>query len=139
MKKHLLFGILLGLVLMGAAGFFVLYQGSKYFVGRADVSRASFSVDNSYIFVSPLQATANGQEKIRITVFILNNQGLGVLGKKVAISQVNGVIVDSVQGLTDQSGKAVFDASSTVPGEFYLEVVIDEGARLPQKAHVSYH
>ncbi len=138
MRKQLLFGIILGLVLACAATFFGLYQGTKYLIGRADISNASYSVDNSYIFISPLQATANGQEKIRVTVFILNNQGLGVLGKKVAVKPVQGLSIETVQSLTDQSGKAVFDASSTISGEFYLEVLVDDKS-LPQKAHLSYH
>ena len=81
MKRLILFFIILLIVIVGFIGAFGLYE-VRFFTSRANVSQASFSIDNSYIFSTPSQARANGQEKIRLTVFILNNQGLGVLGKK---------------------------------------------------------
>jgi len=125
------------LVLISFSFFFGLYE-VRFFKSRASVSQASFSVDNSYLFVSPLRAKANGQEKIRITVFVLNSQGLGVLGKEVFLSRDPSLSIDIVQGQTDNFGKAVFDVSSTKAGEYYLEVSVD-GQRLPQKAHLSFY
>mgnify|MGYP001152381121 CR=1 FL=1 len=137
MKKHLIFLIFFLLVLISFSFFFGLYE-VRFFKSRASVSQASFSVDNSYLFVSPLRAKANGQEKIRITVFVLNSQGLGVLGKEVFLSRDPSLSIDIVQGQTDNFGKAVFDVSSTKAGEYYLEVSVD-GQRLPQKAHLSFY
>ena len=137
MKKHLIFLILFLLILVFFSFFFGLYE-VRFLKSRASVSQASFSVDNSYLFVSPLRAKANGQEKIRITVFVLNNQGLGVLGKEVFLSRDPSLSVDIIQGQTDSFGKAVFDITSTKPGEYYLEVSID-GQKLPQKAHLSFY
>jgi hypothetical protein len=137
MKKHLIFLILFLLILISFSFFFGLYE-VRFFKSRASVSQASFSVDNSYLFVSPLRAKANGQEKIRITVFVLNNQGLGVLGKEVFLSRDPSLSVDIIQGQTDSFGKAVFDVTSTKPGEYYLEVSVD-GQKLPQKAHLSFY
>jgi hypothetical protein len=137
MKKNLIFLILFLLILVSFSFFFGLYE-VRFFKSRASVSQASFSVDNSYLFVSPLRAKANGQEKIRITVFVLNNQGLGVLGKEVFLSRDPSLSVDIIQGQTDSFGKAVFDVTSTKPGEYYLEVFVD-GQKLPQKAHLSFY
>ena len=137
MKKHLIFLILFLLILVSFSFFFGLYE-VRFLKSRASVSQASFSVDNSYLFVSPLRAKANGQEKIRITVFVLNNQGLGVLGKEVFLSRDPSLSVDIIQGQTDSFGKAVFDVVSTKPGEYYLEVSVD-GKKLPQKAHLSFY
>jgi hypothetical protein len=137
MKKKLIFLILFLLILVSFSFFFGLYE-VRFFKSRASVSQASFSVDNSYLFVSPLRAKANGQEKIRITVFVLNNQGLGVLGKEVFLSPNTDLSVDIIQGQTDNFGKAVFDVTSTKPGEYYLEVSVD-GQKLPQKAHLSFY
>jgi len=137
MKKHLIFLILFLLILVSFSFFFGLYE-VRFFKSRASVSQASFSVDNSYLFVSPLRAKANGQEKIRITVFVLNNQGLGVLGKELFLSPNPDLSVDIIQGQTDNFGKAVFDVTSTKPGEYYLEVSVD-GQKLPQKAHLSFY
>jgi hypothetical protein len=137
MKKHLIFLILFLLILVSFSFFFGLYE-VKFFKSRASVSQASFSVDNSYLFVSPLRAKANNQEKIRLTVFVLNNQGLGVLGKEVFLSPNPDLSVDIIQGQTDNFGKAVFDVASTKTGEYYLEVFVD-GQKLPQKAHLSFY
>lgn len=137
MKKTILFLLILVLILLLSVSFFWIYE-AKIFVGRAAVSPTSFSVDNSYVFASPLQARANGQEKIRVTVFVLNNRGLGVMGKKVTVGKNENLKIETIQGLTDQLGKAVFDVSSKKVGEYYLEVKVEETV-LPQKIRLSFY
>lgn len=137
MSKVLPLLFLVLLTLLAFSSFFWLYE-AKFLTGRASVSQASFSVDNSYVFVSPLQAKANTQEKIRVTVFVLNNQGLGVLGRTVSLAQNQDLKIDTIQSLTDGFGKAVFDVSSGKTGEYYLDVAID-GSALNQKAHLTFN
>jgi len=102
------------------------------------MNQVSISVDNSYVFVAPLSVKADGQQKERVTVFVLNSQGTGVFGKKVNLTSNPNVTVLSVQPATDQNGKAMFDYSSTLAGDYYLEVQIDE-VTLPQKVHLSFN
>ncbi len=136
MKKTLFF-LLLGLVILILfSGYFWFYQ-MRYFIGRASVSQASFSVENSYLFVTPLSAKANDLEKIRATVFILNNQGLGVSNKRVSLSSSSNLNVSVIQGITDGYGKAIFDISTLKSGEYFLDVTVDSQA-LPQKAHITF-
>jgi len=137
MKKVLFFLFLILIVVALFSGFFWLYE-AQYFKTRASISSTSFSVENSYVFVSPLKAPADGKEKIRVTVFVLNNQGLGVLGKRTVLGTDTKLNIEAVQALTDNFGKAVFDISSTQPGEYYLEIRIDE-TLLPQKAHLTFY
>ncbi|MFA6081346.1 MAG: hypothetical protein WC741_02975 [Patescibacteria group bacterium] len=137
MKRYVLFFAVLLLVLFGFIAAFGLYE-VKFFNTRADVSQASFSVDNSYIFSTPSQARADGQEKIRLTVFILNNQGLGVLGKKVLIETNSSLEINTIQGSTDNYGKAYFDISATKPAQYFLEIKVDDKA-LNQKAHLVFN
>jgi len=137
MKRSIVFFIILLIVIVGFIGAFGLYE-VKFFTSRADVSRASFSVDNSYIFSTPSQARANGQEKIRLTVFILNNQGLGVLGKKIFIGTDQSLNIEAIQGLTDNYGKAYFDISAVKTGEYFLEIKADDTA-LKSKAHLVFN
>lgn len=137
MNKAILGLILFFIVLLVFASLFFVYQG-KYIISKASVSRQSFSVENSYMFVSPLKAKANNIERIRVTVFILNDQGLGVSGKPVEISRNSSITIEVSQGLTDDYGKAVFDVTSANPGEYYLEVTA-EGKVLPQRAHLSFY
>ena len=137
MKKSALFFVILLIILISFVGAFGLYE-VKFFNTRADVSQASFSIDNSYIFSTPSQARANGQEKIRLTVFVLNSQGLGVLGKKVLIEADSSLTIDTIQGSTDNYGKAYFDISATKPAQYFLEIKIDDKA-LNQKAHLVFN
>ena len=136
MNKKIFFVIILLVVLIGFIVAFGLYE-VKFFTSRASVISTSFSVDNSYIFTTPLQVRANGQEKIRLTVFILNNQGLGVTGKKVFVSPDPTLNIETIQGLSDDFGKAYFDISSGKTGEYYVEIKADDTA-LNQKAHLSF-
>jgi len=105
---------------------------------RAYVPPSQFSPDNSYVFMSPLRAKANNDEKIRVTVFVLNSQGLGVQGRIISLSAAPGVTTEAVQGITDGFGKAYFDISSNRAGEYYLDVHVDQST-LPQKAHLSFY
>lgn len=136
MKKSILFlGLVLLILLIASIGFW-LYE-AQYLVGRASTVRTGFSNENSYLFVSPLQAKANNQEKIRVTVFVLNNQGLGIQGYKVTLNNHPALAIETIQGLTDGYGKAVFDVSGSKAGDYYLEVYA-EAKQLQQKAHLSF-
>lgn len=137
MKRLILFFIILLIVIVGFIGAFGLYE-VRFFTSRANVSQASFSIDNSYIFSTPSQARANGQEKIRLTVFILNNQGLGVLGKKIFIGTDPSLNIETIQGLTDNYGKAYFDISAVRAGEYFLEIKADDTA-LKTRAHLVFN
>lgn len=107
------------------------------FVGKARETATEVWLENSYVFASPLTAQGNGKEKIRITVFILNNQGLGIAGKLVLLTQNNQLKVDGVQGVTDSLGRAFFDVSSDVAGEYLIEALVD-GRKIPQTVKVSF-
>lgn len=126
--------------MLGLTVFSVFFFSNEVFLlkTKADVSQASFSMENSYVFITPLRAAAGGQEKIRVTVFILNNQGLGVLGKRASLGPDNNLSVEVIQDVTDQFGKAVFDVSSTSKGDYYLDVLA-EGQKIKQQAHLTFY
>lgn len=116
---------------------FWLYE-AKIFTGRAAPPRTDFSPENSYVFVSPLRAKADAQELIRVTVFILNNQGLGVPGKPITLKDTQKLNVQTIKGNSDEYGRAVFDISSASAGEFYILVEVDN-RELPKRAHLSFY
>lgn len=123
--------LLLVLLLSLSVNVRFLFQSRASGVG----SITSFSVDNSYIFLSPLEARANAKERIRVTVFLLNNEGKGVLGKRVTISTSKDLTVEAVQENTDLYGRAVFDTLTAHTGEYFLEALVDgnkvtDGVRL---------
>jgi len=102
------------------------------------MTQVAVSSDNSYVFVTPLRVKADGQEKARVTVFILSSQGLGVLGKQVSLSNNISVTADSASQTTDSTGKVTFNYSSVTPGEYYLDVHVDD-ITLSQKAHLTFY
>ena len=137
MKRTILYLSILFIVLILFSLLFWFYE-VKNFTSRASVSDQGFSQENSYVFVSPLQAKANNLEKIRTTVFLLKNKGLGVANTVILFTPNSKLNVFIEQGTTDSFGKAVFDTSSSTPGEFYLEFIVNNKP-LIQKAHLSFY
>jgi len=137
MNKKLIFLILFLLILIGFIGFFGLYE-VKFFSSRASIKSVSFSIDNSYVFITPLRARANGQEKIRVTIFVLDDKGIGVMGKKVYLDRDEALNIEEIQALTDNFGKAYFDVTASKTGEYYLKALVDN-VELKQKVHLSFY
>lgn len=137
MKKTIIYLSILFIVLILFSSLFWFYQ-ARIYSARANVEQTSFSQENSYVFVSPLRAKGDDQEKIRTTVFLLNNQGLGVANTAILFTTNPRLNINVVQGVTDSYGKAVFDVSSKVPGDFYLEFTANKKPLL-QKAHLSFY
>lgn len=137
MQKFLLSAILFFLVLITFALFFFFYE-TRYFGSRASMTVVDVSAENSYVFMNPIRAQANGKDKIRVTIMTLNGSGLGVIGKKPVIGVDPRLVVDRVQDTTDSLGKAIFEFSTLSAGEYYFEVKIDE-VTLLQKAKLSFY
>lgn len=95
------------------------------------------SISNSYVFASPVRAKTNG-DLIRVTVFLLDDQGNGIFDSKLSLRALNGALdIKNVQSLTDETGKAVFDVASSVVGVYTLEA-FTEKLVLPQRVKVTY-
>lgn len=137
MNKFLVFLVISLIVLVAFLGLFGLYE-VQFFTNRASIKTINFSVDNSYVFITPLRARADGQEKIRITVFVLDDRGLGVEGKMIVLEQNEALNIEKVQETTDSFGKSYFDVMSNKAGDYYLKVLIDN-TELKQKAHLSFY
>ncbi len=126
----LLFFLLIGLI----ASVYLTDRAVIFQTGAA--GSTSPSLENSYIFASPLRAGVGG-EKIRITVFILDSTGKGVFGKTVELGEVPALDIAKTQNVTDETGKAVFDVSSRAKGLFSIEAVYD-GNVLPQRIQATF-
>ncbi len=95
------------------------------------------SLENSYVFASPLRAKTGG-EKIRITVFILDNRGLGISGKTVVVGSGNLLQVMAIQPVTDPQGRATFDISSESSTGLYIIQAAVDGINLIQQTTVTF-
>lgn len=97
----------------------------------------SVSITNSYVFASPVRASAGG-DLIRVTVFVLDSEGNGLFDQKVTLkTNSTNVVVKDVQSLTDETGKAVFDLSSEVSGNYVVDAYANN-IQLPQSLKVIY-
>lgn len=111
------------------------------YAGRAqEQAAASFiSRENSYIFASPISARSDGVSVIRLTVFLLNEQGLGAENQKVKIIVTpSNLQVKEVQVVSDEIGRALFDVTSTIPGDYTITAAAS-GVALLQTVSISFH
>ena len=140
-KKGLVLAIVVLLILLFSLGFGVFFIGQRTaFWGRAFTPGAGVgevALDNSYLFASPLSAQAGGKEKIRVTVFLLDSQGRGVPGKVVFLGQDEKLKIDSVQAVSDNLGRALFDISSASPADYLIEARVDNQV-LPQRVKLNF-
>lgn len=107
-------------------------------------SKASFSVgsnvlsvSNSYVFASPVRAKAGG-DLVRVTVFALDTNGLGVFDQLVSLRGSSpSLTVNAVQGVTDETGKSFFDIASSNRGTYTLDVFINE-QKINQRVRITF-
>ena len=138
--KKIILGIAIVIFLLLALGATVIFIRQRTaFFGRATspTTGGEIAPDNCYLFASPLQAQANGSEKIRVTAFILDSQGKGVIGEAVFLGQNERLEITPVQTITDNLGRAIFDISSKTPAEYLVEARVGSQV-LPQRVKVSF-
>jgi len=100
------------------------------------VTGGKVSLNNSYVFASPVEAKSGG-EYIRITVFVLDQEGSGIVNKKVSVGNVPNLMFDRNVRETDAYGKAFFDVQSDKASTYVIEAAVD-GKALDQKVTVSF-
>ena len=140
LKLYLISGITFSLVIIITALTVARERSSTS--GRASSGNSLFSSfisrENSYIFASPISAPADGESVIRITVFLLNSQGMGVAGQKVMLKTIPNITITTVNELTDSVGKATFDLTSSTPGDYTINASVSNVSLL-QQVSISFH
>jgi len=135
-KKILKILFLIFLLLVLAVVVFLIRQ-QVVLSGRAAVSGV-LSLENSYLFASPLVAKAGGGEKITVSAFVLSDQGLGIAGKKVVLYSAPALSAVAVREETDNRGMAVFEVSSQKPGEFRIWAQIPGEGQIKQTVLITF-
>jgi hypothetical protein len=112
------------------------------YLTRAANQSGQFSLANSYIFGSPLVAQGNGEEKIRVSAFLLDAKGRGVSDQQVSLNVVAKAgtgqpQVNVVQEVTDEFGKAVFEVTSVNVGQYVVSASVG-GLEFPQTVTLTY-
>lgn len=125
------------LILSLTASLFLVARTTNFFGKASTVNTSPITMENSYLFSSPLQAKADSQELIRITVFLLDSRGLGVPNQTVELLTPANITIKDVQAVSDESGKAVFDLSSAIPGQFTIGAQA-ASREIPQKVKIVF-
>jgi hypothetical protein len=108
--------------------------------GRAQETRSAslFSRENSYLFASPVSAAADGTSLVRVTVFLLNDQGLGIPSQEVKLNVSGPVVIAAVQPVTDSFGRSLFDITSSSAGSYTISAEV-LNTTVPQTVSVAFH
>lgn len=125
------------LVFSLAATLFLILKTTGLF-SRASQTNNLSQLENSYLFASPLQAKADGQEKIRINVFILDGKGLGINNQTISLKVSPYINIENIQPITDSYGKAVFDLTSSSVGQHSISAQVGNQT-LPQPVKISFY
>jgi len=133
--KYLIIIGFLSLALI-ASLFVVLRTTTTY--QKAASSSSSITLENSYLFASPIQAKADGKEMIRLTVFLLDGRGLGVANQTVELDLPSSVTIENQQEISDTNGKAIFDVSSTTAQSINITAKVGS-SKLPQKIKITFY
>ena len=136
-KTFLLVGIILAIIIIFTATYISTIRTSFRSSAQSPGSATSVSLSNSYVFASPLAAIPDGVSIIRITVFVLNNQGLGVSDTEVILKNTESLNISKTQPVTDSFGRAIFDVNSSTAGSYTISASVG-GSALPQKVSVSF-
>lgn len=133
-KKIAVFFVVLILIVLGLL--LAVFRTNVTYLGRATDQKDS-SLVHSYFFASPLIVQSGGQEKIRVSAFLLNEQGRGVEGQQIQVASTPSLNISSVQPLTDRYGQAIFEASSPQPGRFAVSASF-QGQPFPQTVTLTF-
>ena len=137
MNKKYLF-IIIFLIIALFSSLYLVLQTTIFTKKATSTNNSAVVLENSYLFASPLQAKADDKEKIRLTIFILDGRGLGVQNQTVRLSTSSKITTTEVQSITDESGKAVFDLTSEISGQFPVSAVTNTGT-VPQQVKVVFN
>lgn len=140
-KRGWIAAFLILLFLLFSLGAMVVFIRERTtFFGRAlgpPTGTGEVALENSYLFASPLSARADGKEKIRVTIFILDTEGMGVFGQPVFLGRDERLEITQIRGVTDNLGRAIFDIASTTANEYFLEAKVNNQL-LPQRVKINF-
>lgn len=140
MRKFLIVLLVILLFLLAIFSIRIVITRRTSFLSKANQAETAgpaTDLRNSYLFASPLEAASGGQEKIRVTAYILNETGAGVVGKTVVCDPVAGAEIASIQPVTDDYGRAYFDVSAQNPGRYVIQAKVD-GSDIVQKLRLTF-
>lgn len=135
--KIILAVLILVIILLVVFGAYYLTQTKTGFFGKANTPE-TYSLDNSYLFASPITASAGGNEKIKVSAFLLSGEGRGVSNKRINLVSQPALTISEVQPETDAKGQAIFEIFAPGAGRYIIQAAI-EGNVFPQSVTVTFN
>jgi len=130
--------ITFGLIIVVAGGVFGLsnYVVPQILVTMTKAAPATkVSINDSYVIGGKILAKADGVDKCRVDVFVVDSTGKGITGKRVSLEGLES-IVESVK-MSGDNGLASFEITSLKEGQFELNAGI-EGVPMPRTVKVTF-
>ncbi len=96
---------------------------------------SKISLTESLVLGEKILARADGSDSCKVNIYVLDDTGKGVAGKKVTLEGVEGISPKEV--VSNNDGKAVFNVVSGTEGQ-YLLVAKVEGIELAKAIKVTF-
>lgn len=137
MKSNKFVYLIVVLVGLGVIYFLATSVIPKVLVSLTQASPArNVSLESSLIIGEKVMAQADGQDMIKVNVFVMDDEGKGIEGKVVELTgDLAGLPINSV---SQSEGKAAFDVISTSKGQVRLGANI-EGIELGKFVTVTFN
>ena len=117
---------------------YLIYQTTKFSSKATGTPTKNITLENSYLFATPLQAKADGLEKIRVIVFILDQKGIGIKDQNISLNISPNINIENIQSTTDSYGKAIFDLSSKKASTYPIKART-ENSELPHSINILFY
>ena len=115
--------VMLIVVLVSAVVIFVIAYSlvPRIFVSLTKAAPATtVSLTDSYVIGERILCKADGEDKCKVNVFLLDKNGKPVVGK--GASMTGGAEIETLNQLSDRDGKVGFEISSRTEGQVGLQV-----------------
>ena len=94
------------------------------------------SISDSYVLASKILARADGIDKCKVNVFLMDEKRKGVAGKRIELE--GGGVIEAVDGfVSNKNGMVAFEISSNEAGQFELTAKV-EGVPLSNGVKVTF-
>jgi len=134
-RNNLYLGLIFGIFGLVFVGYMAVAVVPKIFVTWTKAAPSTkVSLANSYLIGGKTLAKADGEDKCKVNVFVLDKSGKGISGVAVTLSGMEEGDIDVVSGV---DGLAAFGLTSLVEKQFTLSASIG-GAPLDKTLKVTF-
>jgi len=129
----ILIGSIVGLALIYVLASQVIPKTLVTFTKAAPSSK--ISLGESLMLGEKILARADGTDKCKVNIYVLDGTGKGIVGKRVALEGAEGI--DPKEVVSNSEGKAAFSISSNIEKQYDLTAKI-EGVELTKSIKVTF-